>query len=407
MRVCHLNDRECYGGAGRAANRLHSALRQQGIDSHMLVQSQSTDDPTVHSSTSIFGKAATLLRPLLDYLPREYYRDRTDNPFSPAWLPERRLHQIREIDPEVVHCHWIAQGFIRLETLSKIDRPIVWTLHDMWPFTGGCHYSHGCERYTEACGNCPELGSNKEQDLSRWIWERKESAWSSLDLTVVTPSTWLAERARESSLLENERVEVIPNPIDANFFRPYPRSRGRELYNLPDDRPVILFGAMSATTDRRKGFHHLQAAIKKIGQERSDAIVVVFGANRPDNPPDLGLETRYLGYVDENTLPLVYSCADVMVLPSEIDNLPNTMVEAMSCGTPCIAFDVGGIPELIDHQRNGYLANPYDATDLADGILWVLDQRGGNLSTEARQTIENRCAKPVVADQFKSLYSGF
>jgi glycosyltransferase involved in cell wall biosynthesis len=227
----------------------------------------------------------------------------------------------------------------------------------MWAFTGGCHYNQECDRYINCCGACPQLHSNKNWDISRWVWQRKAKAWQNLNLTIVTPSQWLAKCAISSSILQNQKIKVIPYGLETQTYKPIERHLARKILNLPNNKQLILFGAMNATSDLRKGFHLLQLALKSLRQAvcAEQFELVVFGASRPANEVDLSFKTHYLGRLsDDISLSLIYSSADVFVAPSIQDNLPNTVMESLACGTPCVAFNIGGMPEMIEHQKNGY-----------------------------------------------------
>jgi glycosyltransferase involved in cell wall biosynthesis len=265
-----------------------------------------------------------------------------------------------------------------------------------------------CGRYTSGCGMCPVLGSGSSHDLSTRLLSRKRRAWKGLDLTIVSPSHWLADCARSSEVLRDFRTEVIPNGIDLDHFRPIPKPEARAALSISPDKKIILFGAMSPTDDRRKGFSRLQEALHILAAENSDAGVVVFGAPQPDPAPEGILPTQYIGKLDsDRDLACLYSAADVFVAPSAQDNLPNTIMEALACGTPCVAFRVGGIPDMIQHESNGYLANPGDSEALARGIDWVLNDplRWNRLSESARSTAEENYRLADIAEKHKNLYS--
>jgi glycosyltransferase involved in cell wall biosynthesis len=247
--------------------------------------------------------------------------------------------------------------------------------------------------YTNSCGACPQLHSNKEKDLSRWIWQCKAKAWQNLNLTIVSPSHCLAKCAASSSLLKDSRIEVIPNGLDTKQYKPIQKSIARSIIGLPEDKQLVLFGAMSATSDPRKGFNLLQSALQNLSQsgwgERVE--LVVFGASQPKNPTELDFKSHYLGRLnDDISLSLVYAAADVFIAPSVQDNLPNTVMESLACGTPCVAFDIGGMCDMIEHQKNGYLAKPLDVDDLARGIAWVLEdeERLRKLGVDGREKVE-------------------
>ncbi|MDY7014865.1 MAG: glycosyltransferase family 4 protein, partial [Cyanobacteriota bacterium] len=330
--------------------------------------------------------------------------------FSTQWPRDRVASRVATIAPDIINLHWICGGYLQIETLARLGKPIVWTLHDMWPFTGGCHYSQTCDRYTQSCGACPKLNSTRDRDLSRWVWQRKARAWSNLNLTIVTPSHWLAECARASSLFRHLPVEVIANSLDTRIYQATDKQLAKKQLGFPQNKQIILFGAILATRDRRKGYHLLKAAIQQLAlSPRSRNLeVTIFGASQPENAPNFGLKTRYCGTVDDDrSLSLLYSAADVFVAPSLEDNLPNTVMEALACGTPCVAFKTGGIPDLIEHQHNGYLAQPFVIEDLAQGITWILENetRHHQLRDRARKKIEQEFTLNCQSQRYASLFN--
>jgi glycosyltransferase involved in cell wall biosynthesis len=412
VNILILNASDIQGGAARAANRLHQGLQAIGVNSQMLVQTKYSDDRTVIGSpaTSGIGKVIAGSRLTLDPLPLKFYSERDRSFFSLQWLPDKMPSKVSQLEPDIVNLHWINAGYVQIETLAKLNKPVVWTLHDMWAFTGGCHYSGDCDRYTASCGACLQLKSSKNWDLSRWVWQRKAKAWKYLNLTIVSPSSWLAKCARSSSLFKDLRVEIIPYGLDTENYRPIEPQVARELLRLPQDKQLVLFGALGATSDQRKGFHLLQPALQELSQTgwQDKLELVVFGASRPKNPPELGFKIHYLGTLsDDLSLSLVYSSVDVFVLPSLEDNLPNTVMEAISCGTPCVAFKIGGMPDMIEHQQNGYLAQPYQIEDLSRGIAWVLenDERKQKLSHYACQKAKQEFTLEIQANRYLSLFT--
>lgn len=397
-------------GADRAAYRLHQGLHSMGVESQMLVQNKLTDDRSVICPLGNLGKKLVNFRETFDALPHKFYREAPAAMFWPGWVPDRIQSQVNPINPDVINLHWICRGYMQLETIAKLNKPVVWTFHDMWGFTGGCNYNEECDRYKESCGRCPQLNSNRDFDLSRWVWQRKAKAWKNLDWTVVTPSRWMAECTRSSSLFREVRVEVIPNGIDTETYRPIDRTTARNLLKLPLDRQLILFGAVSATSDRRKGFHLLQPALQSLSQSgwQDQIELVVFGSSAPTQGLDLGFKSHYLGKLsDDISIALIYAAADVFVAPSVQDNLPNTVMEAIACGTPCVAFKIGGMPDMIEHQHNGYLASPYEIEDLARGIAWVLEhpERHEKLSHHAREKTEREFTQELQAHRYLSIFT--
>jgi glycosyltransferase involved in cell wall biosynthesis len=410
MRPVLVNSEDSRGGAARAVYRLHAGLRSIGVDSSMLVQVKHGEESSIVGPRTGIGRLAARLRQALDLLPvYAYPAGRTRRTFYPGWLPDRSSGRIEALAPDLVHLHWIAGGFVNVKSLRTYGVPLIWTLHDMWAFTGGCHYDEGCGRYASGCGACPLLGSRSSTDLSSAGFRRRMTAYRDLPLTIVTPSRWLGELVRSSPLLSRFPASVIPNAIDTECFRPLPKAAARERLRLPKDRKLILFGAAHGRDEPRKGFRHLRLALQTLAGSGMGARLqaVVFGGTQPKDPPDLGVECLYTGTVkDDDSLAALYAAADVFVAPSVQENLSNTVMEALACGTSCVAFDIGGMPDMIEHHRNGYLARPFDAADLAEGMRWILedDQRRQDLSSRARRKVLEEFAMPVVAHRHLELY---
>ena len=408
-----LNTSDIKGGAARAAYRLHQGLNRISVDSKIISQLKYSQDSNVIGNKPVSGivQAKTGLRLTLDQLPLKLYSHRGKQRFSPNWLPYNKItSQVVKLNPDIVNLHWIGAGYLQIESIAKFNKPIVWTFHDMWAFTGGCHYNQDCKKYTASCGACPQLGSSRNWDLSRWIWQRKQKAWQDLSLTVVTPSRWLADCARASSLFKNKQIKTIPYGLNLDIFRPIEQKAARELLQLPQEKQLVLFLSLQATSDNRKGFHLLQPALKKLSvtawQDHIELVVV--GASKPDQSADFGFKSHYLGTLtDDLMLALAYSAADVFVAPSIQDNLPNTVLESLACGTPSIAFNIGGMPDMIEHQQNGYLARAYEIEDLANGIVWSLEDsmRLQKLSQRAREKAQQEFALEIQAKRYLSLFT--
>ncbi len=409
MNVLILNTFDGQFGAAIATYRLHRGLRSIGINSHFLVQVKKTDDYSVMGPVNKWQKLLAILRPHLDGFATYFYSKRNKTIFSAAWFPEKLTSKVVKLKPDIVHLFWVTGGFLRIETLKNFKQPIVWTLHDMWPFTGGCHYDEQCGRFQQSCGNCPILNSANENDLSRRILKRKQKSWLGVPIVVVATSHWLADMARSSSIFRDQRIEVIPNAIDTEIYKPCNKVAARAAYNLPQEKYLILFSAFSATSDKRKGYQLLILALEKMSKAGwgSRAELVVIGASKPESPPDMGMTVHYMGRMhDEISQVLLYSAADAVVAPSMQENLSNTVMESLACGTPVVAFNIGGMPDMINHRVNGYLATPFEFNDLADGIMWVFEskERHDTLSKQARETVEKRFALETVANQYLSLY---
>jgi len=408
MKILYLNGADIEGGAAKAASRLLHGVHAQGADARLYVQRKYGDDPLVDGPRSPLGKALGFARPTIEQLLVGISPKSMKSPFCAAFLRDGLLARVSDSSPDILHLHWVAR-MMRLETLRRFTMPIVWTLHDSWAFSGGCYLPGDCTRYQESCGACPALSSAREDDLSRRVWQRKEKAWHGLNLTIIAPSRWMAACARASSLLHNTRIEVIPNGVDVQSYKPVEKHAARERFSLPRDKKLILFGAKSSTQDRNKGFHLYAEALRGLAAiAESDQIeLVFFGSAEPDKLANLGFKAHYLGWQsDDTSLAHLYSAADVFVLPSIQESLGYTVMEAMACGTPSVAFSQGGVPDLIDHRHNGYLAQPYETSDLARGIAWILEDgnRREELSRNARWKIEHEYAIEKIAERHLALY---
>lgn len=407
MRVCILSQSDGKAGGYAAAYRLHQGLRRSDIESFLVVGEKTRDDEYVIPPSSRIGKLWNSITNTIDSLPIRFYNNRQKVTYSLQWLPSQLEERIAEINPDIINIHWINAGYLSIESIARLNRPIILTLHDMWGFTGGCHYSGDCDRYTKACGACPQLNSSSEKDLSRWVWQRKWKKWQNLNLTIVTPSNWLADCARVSSLFSSFRIEVIPNGIDTSLYRPIPKKLAREILRLPQEKKLILFGATSLSPGR-KGFQFLEPILDLLSQsDLKDEIELVTFGNLKSNFSS-SIKVNHLGKLnDEISLVLAYSSADVFILPSVEDNLPNTVMEALSCGTPCVSFSIGGLTDMIEHQKNGYLVVPFNIEDFAKGICWVLEdsERYKYVSNFSRQKVILKFSSELQAASYLRIFS--
>lgn len=412
MKVLLINTADIKGGASRAVYRLHQGLQRIDVNSQMLVQVKQGDNQAVIGSRaeSGIGKAKTGLRLTLEKLPLKFYSCGGNINYSSHWLPDNVNAQISRLAPDIINLNWISAGYVQIESIAKFNKPLVWTLHDMWAFTGGCHYNRDCQKYTKSCGACPQLASKRDGDLSRWVWQRKAKAWQNLNLTIVSPSHWLAEQAKSSSLFQSFPIKVIHHGLDLAKYKPIPQVTARELLGLPLKKQLVLFGASPGSTgDTRKGLQFLQPAIQKLQQQENyyDLELVIFGETKPQNPIDLRFPVHYLGRFDDDiSLALVYSAADVMVVPSMQEAFGQTASESLACGTPVVAFNTTGLRDIVDHQKNGYLAQPFEIEDLAEGIAWVLEDRDRScqLRHQARLKAEREYTLEVQAHRYLSLF---
>jgi len=408
-RVLHVSTSRLDGGAFLAAYRIHLAQRAFGIDSHMLVLDPREQFSYVHAPIG------SLARLISSYTTRLSHRIAAlqKTPSNPV------LHSINFFGSglgawinrsgfDLVNLHWLGGEMLSVEEIGRIRIPMCWTMHDMWAFSGAEHYDdiENPSRYRSDYSPQTRPVGYSGPDIDAWVWRRKQRAWKGKDFGLISPSRWLAECAACSSLMARQQCTVISNCVDMDVFKPTERCHAREVLNLRSERKYILFGAMSSTSDVRKGFHLLQAALQELSRTpglRENTELLVFGAEAPPSPPDMGFPTHYLGRLhDEEQLALLYSAADVFAAPSMQDNLPNTLVESMACGTPCVAFDLGGMPDLIRERVSGALVPPFHIDSFTRALANLLQQPLDRAETvrHARQYFD----PAVVAAKYLAVY---
>ena len=432
MKVLFVNTNDTSGGAARAAVRIMEGVEQQGVMPQMLVKDKYSNSEKVIALQQFLYKnrlyhftdwIATKIKNKWQHLQWRPYRMTQENVFMSDSRGTCLGGALKKLDYDVLHLHWINQRFMKLQDLPK-NKPIVWTLHDSWPFCGVCHYFVDCEQYKTHCGDCPMLHSGKEKDLAYCIFEEKLRAYKDLNLHIVTPSRWLGECAKQSALLGRFPVTVIPNCLATDVYRPLSEQelnehlsvaiqQNPELHSMTrtigekDVKPLILYGAMDAATNRLKGFANLLSALQILDKKSFEANLVVFGASETNLPMQFEhISVHFIGYVsDTDFLVTLYNLADVMVVPSLTEVFGQTASEALSCATPVVCFKTTGIQEVVDHKICGYVAKLQDSTDLAQGIQWCIENNSENsLSIAARQKVMDNYTIERVGKQYAELY---
>lgn len=413
MKITIVSTTDIRGGAAIAASRLFKTIHQYLPETRMLVQKKlGTSSFITELNQTFFRKAINSIN---FYFERISFivRARSKNvwfDFSPSNFG-RSISNLPEIkDAEIIHLHWVNHGFLSLRGihgLAETGKKIVWTLHDMNTFTGGCHHSGLCDNYMKECGNCFFLKIPFKNDLSHRVYQRKLGLFNRDRFCFIAVSNWMAEKARKSSLIGNCRIEVIPNPLDTEIFKPAEKNNIRRELGLPNDKFLILFGAANVT-DKRKGFVYLMQALEEIIKTRPEISqsfgLITFGKSGViENFPVMLFPQAYLK--DDQSVAMLYQAADMFITPTIEDNLPTTVMESLGCGTPVVAFNTGGIPDMIEHKVNGYLAEQKNIQDLISGILWVethpeIDKIKANCR---RKALEN-FALNVVAEKHFNLY---
>ncbi len=406
-RVLHIGAYTDHGGGARAGLRLHQGLLMAGRSSRLLTLHPGKI-PYLGASTMTGPRYARMRRIICKVsdtviTTRKFRHARHDFSstiarYSPDWAA-------LSSGTDIFHFHWLGDGLLSLHGIKAITKPVIWTLHDMWPMTGGCFHSGSCRGHTRHCGCCHFLRSDSPADHSHLAHKAKEDAYGSLSMSIVGPSSWMSERARESFLFGKCRIDTIPNPIESSVFAPDSRRFTKQMSSAT----TILFGAVAATSDDRKGYSLFREALAHLSLRHPETKfkVIVFGGKKMSDESFANILITHIGPIQsQSSLASLYSSADMFVSASRQENLPYTIMEALSCGTPCLAFDVGGISDLISHNKCGLLIPPYDTRLLADGIARIsgdnglADQMGGNARLRATQNWDTS----VVVDRYCGLY---
>lgn len=400
VKVLLVSSYRTKGGAARAASRLAEALAGAGVQ----VEYKSIYPQHMNA----WQKLHYLGRVAWDRVPALIIARKRSMFSSGALANDTLIRSINESDADVIHLHWVNGGGLSVNDLKRISKPIVWTLHDMWAFTGGCHYDAGCDRFASGCGRCPLLKSDNPTDLSARGVEQKANAYTGVEnLTVIGLSDWMAKSAARSKAMHGLTIKQLPNPIDVNQFRPADREQARVRLSISPSTRLVAFGAVAAVGDDRKGFHKLLPALSLLKEQgHSNIELAVFGGSSSEHSQDTYFKTHYFGHItSDEQLRDLYSAADVMVVPSLQEAFGQTATEAMACGTPVVAFAATGLLDIVDHKQNGYLATPFDAASLAEGIAWILDADNlDDLRIQARAKAVAQFSNEWVASQYLALY---
>lgn len=408
MKVLIVSTNDLNGGAAIAAYRLMQALNANGVSAEMLVCNKQSDNPLVHQVGNKTQNRLNFYRERVRIFATNRFSKKNlfDVSIANSGVSITKLPQFKEAD--IIHLHWINQGMLSLSEIEKIvdsGKKVVWTMHDMWPFTGISHHAGSCTHYQRACGNCPYLAKPAKNDLSSKIFLQKQQVYGKGKFTFAACSNWLKELALKSPLTQNGKVVSIPNPIDTQIYFPQNKFEIREKLGLPADKKIILFAAAKAS-DQRKGVDYLTEASKLLSYKKEELLFLIVGSQGEATASELAVPSRILGYIPSEKMPEWYNAADLFITPSLQENLPNTIMEAMACGTPCVGFEIGGIPEMIHHLKTGYVAKYRDAADFVQGIEYVLYQSDAEtLSANCREFVLNNYGEKQVVSQYISLYN--
>lgn len=416
MRIVQINTLDVLGGAARAAYRLHRGLVSIGADSTYFVREKRTRDETVRkfipdpAPDAVAHRARCKAEFDSAYDAYKATRSPEIEQFSPEFVDRDENFFIQRPRADIINLHWIS-GFVDQHlffTPERTDVPLVWTLHDMNPLTGGCHFDLYCGKWTSHCGACPLLGSQDEDDLSARIFNAKSgifAAWPADRLHIVGPSQWLMNQARASALLGKFDASCIPYSLEIDVFKPMGKSAARDALKLPQEARIVLFVAHQVRL-ARKGFQELVDALSLL-PDRDNLLLLAVGDHRDSAPvaaPFRIANVKYIG--DDAAMAALYSAADVVAVPSKQDNLPNTMLEAMSCGTPIVGFDVGGVPDMVKEGETGFLAPLGNVAALSGAFLAAFQDldRLAAYGRRARALVEERHSPRAQASAYLALY---
>lgn len=410
MKPLLISNSDSNGGAFRASHRLLLALRASSLEAKMLVTNKKTDHFFIDSPKGLRLKALKALAPRVDRILQKLQGSDNGSLHSGNWTPSSLSKLINLSNSDVVNLHWINGETLSIPQVGRIRKPVVMTLHDMWAFCGTEHYVDDVSdsRFRVGYRRKSEKARNGV-DLDCFFWKLKKKHWVS-PFCIVTPSSWLSSCAKESEIFRGWPIFTIPNALDTSVYQPLDKSFCRHVLGLPQGVPLIGFGAIGGGGDTRKGFDLLSDALNIISNysKKSDIECAIFGQNEPKKNLSIRLPLHFLGVIhDDATLALLYNAIDVMVVPSRQENLPQTATEAHSCGTPVVAFNTTGVPDVVSHKRTGYLASAFEVEDLVAGILWVLkeEERRRLLGQAAREKAVKEWSYDVVAPQYINLYS--
>ncbi|MGQ1890981.1 glycosyltransferase [Thermophagus sp. OGC60D27] len=411
MHVVFLNTNQTKGGAAVAAHRYFNAFRKVG--GNTTFASLNVEKP---GEGIVSMKPSWPVRKLVKYLfklERKKISKRKipgEGYWSVSLLPRFQFRRIKKLKPDILCLNWINDEFLSVKEIGKFKVPIVWAFHDVWALTGGCHYPGDCEGFQSGCGHCPKLKYPHQHDWSRYLWRKKYENWKDLDITIVCPSNWMADMVRKSGMFGKRPLEVVPYGIELETFKPMPSEVLRKSLGIKPHQKALLFGAVNSLHDTRKGAHLLIEALSKLEGRipAEDLVFLVFGAKESPVLEKIPFRVINLGFIREKEeLAKYYAASTAFVLPSLEDNLPNTVLESLACGTPVVAFDIGGISDMIDHEKNGLLVEDTDTRLLADALERMVTMPVDtykSMQVAARTKMEEQFSPEIVGNKLKQIF---
>ncbi len=415
MKICLISKSDRAGGAAIASHRLFEALKNHGINVSLLVQHKRTEDPSIHNIANknivkLLYFFNFLIERLILIFKLKFRKDWFS--FSIAITGKDISDHPLVRSSDIIHIHWVNFGFLSLKDLHKLmqlKKPVAFTLHDMWMFTGGCHYNNGCFNFLSGCGNCPMLRFSGTRDLSFKHFRKKEKIFINNKFHLITPTSWFSKFVADSAMFKNHNIVTIPNTLDSSIFKPRNKALLRKEYKLKNDKKYLLFGAPNIY-DERKGFLLLKKALEKLYYEHTEFAnkveILIFGKTKHDFERWLLFPYTVFHYIeDEKMLAQLYNIADITIVPSRQETFGQTASESIACGTPVVAFNTSGQAEIIQHQKNGYLAKAFNIDDLKNGILWLLNNNDKDQMQEhIINSFHSRYSQSIIVKKQISFY---
>jgi glycosyltransferase involved in cell wall biosynthesis len=401
MKIIHLSNSDS-GGAGRAAYRIHKSLIEIGLNSEMWVNLSKTNDSTVKSPAGVIKKSLVFVRRNTKRLLTTFFKTKNSILHSPALFSSSWVNKINNSAADIVHLHWFQHEMLSIKDISRIKKPIVWTLHDMWAFCGAEHISWD-KRWKNGYYSFNRPSHEKGFDLNKWTWERKKKYWKKT-YQIITPSNWLSKCVKQSKLMFKWPVTTIGNPIDTHFWKPENKKKCRDFFKFSHKDKILLFGTFGSNLEYHKGFDILKKTLRKINNKNLK--LVIFGENKKIKFSELDTQVIDIGFIKKNEeLKYLYSAADATIIPSRIESFGQMASESSACGTPVIAFRTGGLKDIVEHKITGYLAKNFESEDLANGINWILSSKNKKkISQNARKRIINNFDNYKIAKKYLKVY---
>lgn len=408
MNILHVSLFDAIGGAGRSANRLHSVLHDCKVNSRMRVLRKDYVDPLVTSGASLQRRLAMQIQHKLDQINLLRFNKNETAYYSLGNVSAGLVQELSRSDADLLHLHWVT-GMLSIEDIGKIKKPIVWTMHDKWALGGADHLSGD-----ELEFNYSSIleGDSPLERLHLEVYKRKVKSWDARAITLICPSLWMERAARQSKLFEKSKIVCIPNAVDSNsFWKPQSKPDSRKELNLPLEKKIIFFGAYGGGHDHNKGLDLLIKSLQRhkalFPMEELEIIICADGTGSEYLTNQYPYVVHWLGNIaSDKQMRDLYSASDLVVLPSRVENFPNSALEAHCCGVPVIAFDVGGVSDIVQHKETGWLAPPFDVDDFANGIYWVFSDldRLRSLGDRARYYAKSNFDNEIIAKKHIELY---